>query len=217
MSEYWIVDFQGEGALLESCLHLRKAVFCDEQNVPIDEEVDGLDDTSHHYAIFRCELPPQQSRGSASTPKKLQLREVSRVMTAPELCAQYSAAQRNASIVATCRTRVAKEEDPRVADAVKKGKAKIQRVAVRMDHRNRGIGKCLMDYVLEQLRAIGQPDGPIAVVVLGAQAHAIPFYEHLGFTVYSDLYLDAGIEHKDMKMYLHSTSDSNHQPHDHSS
>jgi len=33
---------------------------------------------------------------------------------------------------------------------------------------------------------------------LSAQLHAIPFYERLGYTARGPVYLDAGIEHRDM-------------------
>ena len=34
--------------------------------------------------------------------------------------------------------------------------------------------------------------------MLGAQTHAIGFYEKLGFTAFGPEYLDAGIPHRDM-------------------
>lgn len=36
---------------LEKCLLIRTAVFVDEQNVPVSEEIDGLDDESDHYLL----------------------------------------------------------------------------------------------------------------------------------------------------------------------
>ena len=33
-------------------------------------------------------------------------------------------------------------------------------------------------------------------VALGAQLHAIPFYERLGYVASGEVYLDAGIEHR---------------------
>jgi ElaA protein len=35
-------------------------------------------------------------------------------------------------------------------------------------------------------------------VVLGAQTHAIPFYESIGYRAFGPEYLDAGIPHRDM-------------------
>jgi predicted GNAT family N-acyltransferase len=36
----------------------------------------------------------------------------------------------------------------------------------------------------------------------GAQLHALGFYEKLGFSAYGPVYLDAGIEHRDMILAL---------------
>jgi predicted GNAT family N-acyltransferase len=40
------------------------------------------------------------------------------------------------------------------------------------------------------------------VAKLGAQTHAIAFYERLGFEISSEEYLDANIPHKDMELDL---------------
>jgi len=39
-------------------------------------------------------------------------------------------------------------------------------------------------------------------VRLGAQTHALDFYRKLGFAVFGDEYMDAGIPHFDMEMAL---------------
>ena len=39
-------------------------------------------------------------------------------------------------------------------------------------------------------------------VKLGAQTHALSFYEKLGFTAYGPIYDDAGIPHRDMMLDL---------------
>ncbi len=36
---------------LEKCIHIRTVVFVDEQNVPVDEEIDGLDHEAVHYLL----------------------------------------------------------------------------------------------------------------------------------------------------------------------
>jgi predicted GNAT family N-acyltransferase len=74
--------------------------------------------------------------------------------------------------------------------------AKIERVAILLKFRNRGLGKKLMFFILEDIKNSGKAHS----AVLGAQTHAIPFYEALGFEIYSEEYLDAGIPHKDMKL-----------------
>jgi ElaA protein len=40
---------------------------------------------------------------------------------------------------------------------------------------------------------------------LGAQVHALGFYERLGFVAVGPVYLDAGIEHRDMVLGLSGT------------
>ena len=45
-------------------------------------------------------------------------------------------------------------------------------------------------------------DGRFSRVVLGAQIHALDFYEKLGFRAFGDDYLDAGIAHRDMELTL---------------
>lgn len=74
---------------------------------------------------------------------------------------------------------------------------KIQRMAVLKEYRGQGVGRQLMLYAEKVARAMGA-----TTLLLGAQVQAIPFYESLGFSICSDMYLDAGIEHKDMDKKL---------------
>lgn len=37
---------------MEKCFHIRTVVFVDEQNVPLEEEMDGLDNEAEHYLLF---------------------------------------------------------------------------------------------------------------------------------------------------------------------
>lgn len=72
--------------------------------------------------------------------------------------------------------------------------AKIQRVAVLEACRGLGVGRQIME-VIEQ-------DDRLSFAKhykLGAQTHAIPFYETLGYMAYGPEYDDAGIPHLDMK------------------
>ncbi|MCC5963400.1 MAG: GNAT family N-acetyltransferase [Rhodobacteraceae bacterium] len=71
---------------------------------------------------------------------------------------------------------------------------KIGRVCVLGNLRGQGIGAALIRTALEVLR-----DRPgITQARLGAQIHAIGFYEALGFAAEGPEYLDAGIRHRDM-------------------
>lgn len=75
--------------------------------------------------------------------------------------------------------------------------AKIGRVAVRRVARGTGAGAALMRAAMDELRARG-----VAQVSLGAQTHAIGFYEKLGFAAHGPEYDDAGIPHRDMTRRL---------------
>jgi len=74
------------------------------------------------------------------------------------------------------------------------GVAKIERVAVLDDMQGRGIGRILMQHIMDHLSL----DPAVKAFKLGAQSHAISFYQKLGFDITSDEYLDAGIPHRDM-------------------
>jgi ElaA protein len=74
---------------------------------------------------------------------------------------------------------------------------KIQRVAVLADQRGTGLGAALIRAALDAARAAGAHDA-----LLGAQTHALRFYERLGFTAEGPVYDDAGIPHRDMRQTL---------------
>ena len=70
----------------------------------------------------------------------------------------------------------------------------IGRMAVLKAYRNRNIGKNMLKYILEiaQKRSINN-------IELSAQEHAVNFYKKYGFTVTSNVYMDAGIPHYTMR------------------
>lgn len=70
---------------------------------------------------------------------------------------------------------------------------KIGRVAVLEEHRGKGLGVALIEASLNVLRERG-----LSRARLGAQTHAIAFYEKLGFTATGPEFLDAGIPHRAM-------------------
>lgn len=75
---------------------------------------------------------------------------------------------------------------------------KIGRVAVLQSARGTGAGAALIRAALDRLRATPG----ISRAKLGAQTHAIGFYEKLGFAAYGPEYDDAGIPHRDMAQDL---------------
>lgn len=126
---------------LAACLALRRTVFIEEQRVPEDREIDGLDDSALHLLATQDGQPI----GSA------------RILLDGET-------------------------------------GKIGRVCVLPQARGTGLGAALIRAALDVLRV--QPG--ITRAKLGAQTHALGFYEKLGFTAYGLVYDDAGIPHRDM-------------------
>jgi ElaA protein len=98
--------------------------------------------------------------------------------------ARHFAAFDGAEAIGTCRVRLLGSS------------AKIERVAVLKEFRNRGIGAILMRHVLQDLKQFSD----VKLFKLSSQAHAVPFYERLGFRAHGPEYLDAGIPHYDMVM-----------------
>lgn len=76
--------------------------------------------------------------------------------------------------------------------------AKIGRVCVSKQARGTGVGAAIIAASLDLARA--QPG--VTTAKLGAQVHALPFYEKLGFTAFGPVYDDAGIPHRDMERPL---------------
>lgn len=70
---------------------------------------------------------------------------------------------------------------------------KIGRVAVLSDMRGCGLGKALVLFAVEELRRRGA-----SRAMLGAQTHALGFYEALGFAAFGPEFMDAGIPHREM-------------------
>lgn len=75
---------------------------------------------------------------------------------------------------------------------------KIGRVCVLASARGRGIGAALIRHAVQRFRA----QSGVSRVKLGAQTHALGFYEALGFRAVGDVYDDAGIAHRDMILQL---------------
>ena len=74
---------------------------------------------------------------------------------------------------------------------------KFQRVAVLPEARGAGVGAKLMQFMMEDLAQ--RRDASSKYFFLSSQVSAISFYERLGFEICSDEYLDAGIQHRDMR------------------
>lgn len=75
---------------------------------------------------------------------------------------------------------------------------KVGRVCVLAQARGTGLGAALMRAAVEEFRKLPG----VTQVKLGAQTHALGFYERLGFTAFGPEYMDAGIPHRDMQLVL---------------
>lgn len=75
--------------------------------------------------------------------------------------------------------------------------AHIGRMAVLPAWRHRGIGKQLLQAVLEEATAAGMDS-----VALSAQVPVLAFYEKLGFEPYGEIFQDVGIPHRMMHRAL---------------
>lgn len=77
------------------------------------------------------------------------------------------------------------------------GIGKIQRVCALQQARGLGVGT----YIMEALETIAR-EKQFSSVILGAQVHALPFYEKLGYSVTSDVFYEENIPHVSMQKKL---------------
>jgi len=77
----------------------------------------------------------------------------------------------------------------------------IGRMAVLPPYRHQGVGSALLTALLDMAR-----DSHLEEVILNAQTSALGFYQHHGFSICSDEFLDAGIPHRRMRKILNSAS-----------
>lgn len=77
------------------------------------------------------------------------------------------------------------------------GAAKLQRFCVLREYRLHGVGRAM----LEKLEQICRTEA-FSMIEMGAQCHAMPFYEKCGYSVVSGVFMDAGIEHVRMEKVL---------------
>jgi ElaA protein len=75
---------------------------------------------------------------------------------------------------------------------------KIGRVCVLKQARGTGLGAQLVQAAVAECRRLPG----VTKAKLGAQTHALGFYERLGFTAVGPEYMDAGIPHRDMVLTL---------------
>lgn len=74
---------------------------------------------------------------------------------------------------------------------------KLGRMAVLPEHRMQGIGSALLQASVEYAAEAGWPH-----IEISAQTQAIGFYIKSGFILTGGEYMDAGIPHRDMRLYF---------------
>lgn len=74
----------------------------------------------------------------------------------------------------------------------------VGRMAVLASWRGRGVGMALLTQLVELADLHGHKE-----IVLSSQVHALPFYQKAGFVPYGDVYQEAGIPHRAMRLSLH--------------
>lgn len=70
----------------------------------------------------------------------------------------------------------------------------LQRLCILKEYRGKDFGRKALEFADEYCKKKNAD-----VITLNAQCYAIPFYEKCGYTVISDVFDDAGIEHRTMK------------------
>ena len=71
----------------------------------------------------------------------------------------------------------------------------LGRMAVLKEYRGEGIGSNLIEKAVITAKL-----NQLSSIHISAQCHAIDFYKKFGFKVISDIYLDAEIPHRDMRL-----------------
>ena len=84
-------------------------------------------------------------------------------------------------------------DDSAVATARLMPNGQIGRMAVLAEYRNKGLGRQLLQFVLQQAKK-----NKLKKVHLHAQTNALAFYEKQGFTTSSEIFYEANIPHREM-------------------
>ena len=71
----------------------------------------------------------------------------------------------------------------------------LGRMAVLKEHRHQSVGNALIEKAMVTAKL-----NQLSAILISAQCHAIDFYAKFGFQVTSDIYLDAEIPHRNMRL-----------------
>ena len=97
----------------------------------------------------------------------------------------------------TCIQLLAFSGNDAVGTARMTAEGKIGRMDVLSGYRGLGVGKSLLSKMIQLAQK-----AHLSGVVLDAQVSAIPFYQSFGFEMMSEPFMDAGIAHRKMKLFV---------------
>lgn len=129
---------------LDKAFEIRTTVFVEEQNVPIELEIDGLDPEAEHFIAYL-----------------------------------------NGKPIGCARIRI------------KNNFAKLERIAIIREHRNKGFGKQLTKFLIDYCK-----QKKLDEIRLHSQIYVSDFYKKLGFKQFGENFFEAGIEHVEMWMKI---------------
>ncbi len=167
---------------LEAAIALRERVFCDEQGVPRELEVDGLDrDALHLVALAPGPSGADEGAGlgvggRAEDPRAT---DGPRVIGGSGVTGGSDVTGRP-RVIGTLRLLTRPDQD----------QVKIGRVAVDRAWRRRGVASAMLAAALARARELGASRARLA-----AQLDATSVYERAGFSVQSGPFEEAGIVH----------------------
>jgi predicted GNAT family N-acyltransferase len=75
----------------------------------------------------------------------------------------------------------------------------VGRMCVAKDYRHQGIAGAMLEFIIQHAK-----DQNIKSLHLNAQISALPLYEKFGFVANSDIFIEAGIQHRHMSLLLGS-------------
>ncbi|MEA2055517.1 MAG: GNAT family N-acetyltransferase [Candidatus Thermoplasmatota archaeon] len=125
---------------LDKIISIRKIVFVQEQNVPLELEIDGLDPESEHFMAYLDGEP-----------------------------------------IGCARVRT------------KNNFAKLERIAIIKEHRRKGHGKELTNFLIDYYRKKNFDE-----IYLHSQIDVVGFYKKYGFKTRGETFLEADIKHIEM-------------------
>ena len=167
-----------DGGRPPDAVSVRRAVFVDEQGVPVELELDGRDEEATHF------VASDDGRSVGTARLRAYRGSVDRGTDDGTAGQSEGTASKGAA---------ASGEESADPTAV----AKVERVAVRAERRGEGIGRELMIALERAAEASGY-----GRLVLHAQVPVVPFYERLGYEAVGDPFEEAEIPHRRMSKEL---------------